>query len=402
LAWKFFGKTLLVSHLAVLPFLLGIAWEYYKLAKKFLPAYLIPFALLLLISEPTVTSQSIFMSYDISKAYFFLLALNALMQKEKILFLISIGLLSLCSIRGIFLSGSIFLIHIFLSKQNKHRYFVKEILWYLPAIALMLAWSAYHYYKTGWWFFSSAESYLGERNFLPPAQILRQIFALFWHLFDFGRIFIWLLIIVAIFYLRKPTIQDEKLRTLFLITTIPLAIFIITICPFSIPVGHKYFIVLFILTLILVLYLLDKIWSNRKTIYAVALFFSAALITGNFWIYGNDLSNGWDSSLKSLPYFKLRDEMVQFVNQKKINPADVGTKFPLYHNLKYADLKPYDFSFADLYGCSLERFRYVLLSNISNQFTLTEKKKLDNNWILVKEYKSGQVYLKLYQNPDLQ
>ena len=77
-AWKLLGKTLLVSHMAVLPFLAGITWEYYKLAKRFLSSKMIPYAMLLLILEPTFITQSILMGYDVSQLYLFLLAVNAL------------------------------------------------------------------------------------------------------------------------------------------------------------------------------------------------------------------------------------------------------------------------------------------------------------------------------------
>ena len=34
--WLIFGKSLMVSHLIMLPFVIGLIWEFYKLAKQFL------------------------------------------------------------------------------------------------------------------------------------------------------------------------------------------------------------------------------------------------------------------------------------------------------------------------------------------------------------------------------
>ena len=44
--WKIFGKTISVSHLAMLPLLIAIVFEYYKLARHYLSKTIIPFAIL--------------------------------------------------------------------------------------------------------------------------------------------------------------------------------------------------------------------------------------------------------------------------------------------------------------------------------------------------------------------
>jgi len=109
--WKLFGKTLLISHLALLPFLLGIAWEYFKLAKTFLRTSMIPFAMLLLICEPTFVTQSIIMGFDIFMLYFFLLSLNSLLTSRPLTYSLSLSILGLCGIRGIILAGSLIIVH---------------------------------------------------------------------------------------------------------------------------------------------------------------------------------------------------------------------------------------------------------------------------------------------------
>ena len=109
--WKLFGRTLLISHIALLPVLLGIAWEYFKLSKKFLRENMIPFAMLLLLFEPTFITQSIVMGYDVMLLYFFLLALNALLLGRRMLYGMAIALLGLCSVRGIMLGITLLMIH---------------------------------------------------------------------------------------------------------------------------------------------------------------------------------------------------------------------------------------------------------------------------------------------------
>jgi predicted membrane-bound mannosyltransferase len=124
-AWKLFGKTLTVSHLAILPFIFGIVFEFYKLSKRFLNEKTILFALILLIIEPVFITQSILMGYDILIAYFFLLSLNSLYEKKQLLFSIALTLLCLISIRGIMLASAIFrswnghpAIHLYILEDN--------------------------------------------------------------------------------------------------------------------------------------------------------------------------------------------------------------------------------------------------------------------------------------------
>jgi hypothetical protein len=122
------------------------------------------------------------------------------------------------------------------------------------------------------------------------------------------------------------------------------------------------------------------------------------LITGNFWMYGGGLSNGWDSTLKVLPYFKLRNEMIAFTKTQNIPALSIGTKYPMHHDLKYTDLQKESFHFTEIGNDSLEKFQYVLFSNVSNIFTVQEKNRL-NEWKTVQEYNSGQISLKLMKKP---
>ena len=70
--WKLFGKSLMVSHLGMLPFLLGIVYQSFLLVKKFVPSKYIWLALLIFLADATLLSQSILVSPDIPLVFFFL------------------------------------------------------------------------------------------------------------------------------------------------------------------------------------------------------------------------------------------------------------------------------------------------------------------------------------------
>lgn len=401
LSWKIFGKTLLISHLALLPFLLGIAWEYYKLAKRFLKVEFVPLAMLLLLCEPALTTQSITMGYDISKLYLFLLALNALLSGKGMLYSIAITLLCLCSIRGIMLAVFLGIIHIVFMKMIRKGFRMKELLWYLLPLAVAGGWSAFHYYETGWFFFSPSPEYeADQRTVLSVSGIVRKCIYVLWQLADFGRIFLLLFIAGGIFYLRKRIASSPATFMPALITALLVLLYLVAHGTLSTPFGHRYLLPVYACLLIAACSIAQKInWGTKKT-YLLFIFLCAGLITGNFWQYGGGFSNGWDASLKILPYFEMRKEMEQFIEAEKIPPSSIGTKFPLYNNPKYTDLADKDFQFFRLENdTSLDGFPYVLFSNVSNTFTQAEKKTLAEKWVPLKEYKSGQIILNLYQNP---
>ena len=83
--WKLFGKSLIVSHLAMLPFLLGILIQSFLLAKYFLGVkYAWTFPLILL-ANPCYLGHSILISPDIVLLFFFLLSFYSILKNRKIL-----------------------------------------------------------------------------------------------------------------------------------------------------------------------------------------------------------------------------------------------------------------------------------------------------------------------------
>ncbi len=397
-AWKIFGKTLLVSHLILLPFLLGVTWEYYKLAKKFLSKTMIPWAMLLLICEPTFMTQSIVMSYDISKLYFFLLGLNSLLNKNKFLYSVSIILLSFCSTRGLMMTVFLIPIHFFLYGGFRNKKIIHELKVYFFPTVFFLAWVCFHKSQTGWFFYSMSPEFDEDRNIADVVKIFHHSLFVVWQILDLGRVFIWIFIAYGLLMLKKRNLIPQKMTQLLIIIFILFLLFVIAISPLAGDVCHRYFIILFFLSHILAVYLLQEIVQKKVIIYLLIGFLSLGLITGNFWMYGGGLSNAWDSSLKVLPYFKLRDQMIGFTKGQNISPQSVGTKYPMHQDLKYTDLQKEDFHFTEIGNDSLGKFQFILFSNVSNLFTAQEKNKL-KEWKLVKEYDSGQIFLKLFQNP---
>ena len=83
LMWQLFGKTLAVSHFAMLPFLLGNVYLLSKMAEWLRPDHRPSWLLLFAFADPVLASQSILVSPDIALVFFFLLGLCGILKNRK-------------------------------------------------------------------------------------------------------------------------------------------------------------------------------------------------------------------------------------------------------------------------------------------------------------------------------
>ena len=223
-----------------------------------------------------------------------------------------------------------------------------------------------------------------------------------WKIGDFGRIFLILFLVFGggywYFFLgRKPGIGTEQLMWVCVSVFLVLCFFMI---PLSNPVGHRYFLAVILLLLILVVRVLGHMNKKRWRNLLFVLMLSC-LITGNFWTYPERFGNGWDSSLKCLPYFRLYDQMKQYVETYHIDPGQIGTGFPLIAHESDTRLVKRDFAFGDMNIQQMDSCRYVLFSNVCNEFTVSQMQELSKAWLPIVEFHSGQCYLRLYKNPAI-
>lgn len=392
--WKLFGKTLLVSHVALLPFLLGVSYEYFKLAKRFINTNTIIFAMALLLIEPVLITQSILMGYDIVISYFFLLAMNAIYADKKTVYSVALFFLCMISLRGIMLASALFIIDI-LKNRTLSFQLIKA---YLPAILLLFCWMIYHRHQTGWYVFSPAREDNAEQ-FGGIKMMFRQLIYIGWKNIDLGRIALWVLFaFAAIYHFRKKKLQDMiDLLRMVLVPLLILSAFMILI---KNPIGHKYFLPVFLVLNIAACYVIDK-FENKKSKRVLFILTAASLIAGNFILYPQRYGNSWDSSLKIIPYFDLSHKMKEHIQTAMIDPAGIGTQFPLTSDLRFSYLSDSSCRFSDIENKPIKSFPYFLYSNIINTNRIDEIEIIQKSWIEEKKFEKGLVILTLYKNPDL-
>ena len=395
--WTLFSKTLLISHLAFLPFLIGICYEYYKLSKRFLTDTFVSFALILLILEPTFITQSLLMSLDIIPLYLFLVLVNLLLKENFKLYSFIIPVLALYSIRGLVLAFSIIIIQfILLYPKYKKTSFIIFLKSNLLCFFLIIVWYVFHKFKTGWFIFS-IEKNDGEKT-IPLSMTFRQLLFITWKLADFGRVVLWLIIIFGSFIIYKRNALSASLKKILLFTLLPALILILVMIFITNPAGHRYFMFTYLLLNISVCYILSNIKNKflRNTTFIVCCI---SLFTGNFWLYPERFGNGWDSSLKVLPYFSLKDDMDNYILQNKIAPEEIGTQFPLINDKRFSHLTDSSFHFTNVWRGPISNYKYYLQTNVINTDIPEQIEEVKSKWILVKGYKKGLVYLNLYKNP---
>ena len=395
--WKLFGRTLFVSHLAILPFLFGIVFEFYKAAKYFLSEKTIPIAIILLLIEPTFNTQSILMGYDIIPLYFFMVSINLLLQQKFKLLYFSLLLIALSNFRGLFLVASIFIIQQ-LQFYKEHKFFqIKLIIYYLPATVAIIIWALFHKINTGWYFFSPMYEYDDEKT-NSLIMMIKQLGFISWKLIDFGRIILWLITIIGWYILSRHIKITDKFKLLLYLLFIPLMVTSTLMAAISNPIGHRYFMFTYLILIIATCNIIEQLKSKKIFIASVCIVF-ISLLTGNFWLYPERFGNGWDSSLKVLPYFNLKNEMDRFIVENKITPSDVGTQFPLIADKQFSHLTDSSFHYTNVWRGPLSTYKYYLQTNVINTDIPEQIEDVKRNWTVIKDLKQGLVYLTLYKNP---
>lgn len=402
--WKLFGETLFVSHLLMLPFLIGIGFQLINLAERFFHPNHFYTGLLILLIEPTFLAQSTMVSLDIAIVFFYLLGLNGILNRQKFFVFISVIFLSLLSLRGVVLSASLFFTHLILFFP-KNKTASKEILrisaLYIISGFIAFGWYLYHYSQTGWMFFTPSASWSAHRGTVDFAGALKNIAIIVRNLLDFGRIALWiaivLLFVITIRQFRTIKQFPATLKKNTIIICVPLVVQSLSFIPFSNAIGHRYFMIVYLLAVAQFFNLLKhclpfiSVKIRKAAIAGVILFF----LSGHFWVYPDKIAKGWDSSLAHLPYFDLRDKMMTYIEKKQWDKTSIGSEFPM--------LTPY--SITRLQGDSvslqqknLKRHRQIIYSNVCNNFSEQEIDSL-KQWEKVMSFRKGQVKMILYQKP---
>lgn len=381
-----FGKSLFSAHFAILPFIIiGIVsfiqlLQYFKFTKQ--QQYL---GLILFFSIPAVLTQYCLVSYDAVLLSLYLLALNLILNNKKILFAFVLMCIVGISLRGLFCLVSLSITIYFLENRNVKSWF-KWNLFFIPSVIIIAIWFGYHYQQTGWFISTNAEGWSQQRSFVNAFGLFKNSISIARIFFDLGIVIISLWSLFYIF-------QKKKIDIISILWLVPMLCFSISFLPFSNPINHRYFLIVFVLMLFPAIQFL----STKKNIYSV--FTVVFLLLGHLFIYPVPISNGWDCTLAHTSYFRARTDFFKFNERDlKIDKTKIGTVFPMNTSLHQTNMELDSTKMINVNGKSIDSVQYVLFSNIGNDFSDDQIIQL-KNWHIKYEKQNGLVKLILYENP---
>ena len=361
-AWLLFGKSLLVSHVAMLPFLLLIAYQVPQLLSRWLSGYALLFSSLLVFLEPTLLAQATLVSPDIVLMAIFITGINLYLNKKYktlALVLIPLGLISLRGMMVLFASFcAIILNNTFAQRKFNRHYFFSTALVFLPAVAIAAIWLWLHYQHTGWIGFHSDSPWASSFQQVSFAQMFKNALLFIWRLIDFGRITVWLLALFLLFKLKFA--QQSNLKFCISIVVFVLVFAANTLFADGL-VGHRYFLPIYFLTLVFVLKNIPFAFP-KKSISAFVLLFISFLIGGSF-VYPSKIAMGWDATPANLSYYSLRKDAITYLNNNNIPLQTVASGFPNLDTREILELNG-DSSHFNSYSDST--LKYILYSNVFN------------------------------------
>lgn len=408
LVWAIFGKTLPVSHFAMLPFLFGNLFLLYKLGIYFAGKRQAIWLPLLICADPTFATQSILVSPDAVLIFFFLLGLWAVFTGKRYWLVSAILGLGMISLRGMMVGVVLFLFEIIKSgsefkklKQSENTFqktsafLFKMIQPYLFGGLLGLAFLIYHYVSVGWIGYHPDSPWAPCFEKVDFLGFVKNMGVLVWRMLDFGRLFIWLIIAWGFIHIYKnKSSLDPLLKDLLYLIGLSILILCPSLVIHKALLAHRYILPIFILLSILCYYLIFNVFPSNRwkvVLYAIAL---VGLSTGNRWIYPDKVAQGWDSTLAHIPYYELREEMLDFMEESKIPIEQTGTGFPNRSAFKEIDLSTKEGAFSKK---DLAHHQYIFYSNIMNDFSDAELDELESQWTKLKVLKAQGIKVILYQ-----
>jgi hypothetical protein len=400
MAWRLFGRTLASAHLAMLPLLALILIQYHRLTMRWLSPIARPWAMLLLFCEPTFLTQAGMVSADVGLMAFYLLALNALLDERRCLAASAMLLLCAMSFRGILMAGALFITEVaFFRFAGSGTSGWRRMLTYAPVAILVLAWLTIHHAAVGWWISPPPATYGGQRELLGLRGMAWNAALIGWRLVDLGRVFLWLFVFVAGFSLGWAKIRSSRPSIQALVALAAPTLFLsLLFIPFSNPVGHRYYLVSYLMLSILAVNLAEmKGWSLRRRIGLTLV--GVGLATGHWWIYPEGIAKGWDASLAHLPVFRLEERQQKYLKSSHIVPSEVCADFPFLHSPYITRLigqkqEPWLRNFLEESDC-----KWALYSNVNNGFSNSQITEFRNPgiWEEMHRETAGFLFMRLYR-----
>jgi len=397
--WSLLGKSLMVSHFAILPFTCISIYAIGELGRYFLDKrwWYAPTVLLL---DPTFAAQNVLVSPDALLVAFFLTSVFAIVKQKRFLLAFSCTLLALISMRGMMCVATLYFFYsyhrIFYTSTASFRW-VQLIKYFLPfSIATLLAGAflLYHYLETGWIGYHADSPWAASFEKVNIEGFFKNILLLGWRILDFGRIFE-VVICVVLWIIARKTL-DVKISLLFVLLFWSFVFLVPSTLLHKSLSAHRYLLPIFVCIHLITLRLLVVKFQHRAIGFYLFLLVNIGFLTGNLWKYDKFTAQGWDASLAHLPYYSLREQAIEYLDEKGIPLEKVGTVFPEVGARKFRALNDREDGFKQ---ADLQSDNYIFYATTMNDFSNETLMLLEKDWKVEKTWKKFGIEVILYQRP---
>jgi hypothetical protein len=386
-AWSAFGKSLLVSHLAVWPFAFGILYISAALghaAGGNLRYWLIPLALL----DPVAAGQLAGMGPDVALLFFFLLGVWSVLRGHPVL--TALAVLGLCAIsmRGMVAAAALGAWQLALMRGRMQPL---HLMTYLPGALLAAGFLIWHHQAAGWIGHHPGSPWQPAFERVDAAGIARNALILAWRWADLGRWAEWVVLLaLAVTYRKHYARSAQPWLLLLLLTGFLLAPSALLYANLG---AHRYFLPVFAALHLAVLWAIDQApWTPaRKTGLLTLLVVSLAF--GNLWVYPTGVAMTWDSTLVHRSFHDLRADFVRYLDQTGIPYEQIGSAFPNLNTGEHLLLNGDQRCFSPF---DPEKQSYILASNVFNDIDKSDLEALGGDWVRIRHREQGGIWMSLY------
>lgn len=397
LLWKIFGKSLMVSHLGLFPFVFGVIYQIYRyINKSNTDVWTLWLIFSFSVLDPTLISQLSLVTFDIPHIFFFLWCINNLLEKRKIPLTIAFTLLCMTSLRGTLSAVGVVIFSLLNNIIEKEKISLKNLWPFFPGFVAFIIFL----------FFFLSHKQLTFKDFIlnqvdrsadlltTVERILKAIGIFIWRLVDYGRLVIILLFGFLFFYIFKMrSFYDTFIKKTFLITLSQFLVFFPVTVFFARFICHRYLLPIIIPITICTGYWILKYSRFPRIVFTITL---AVLISGYFWIYPKNIPQGWDSTPAHWSYYPVRKNMLRYMDSNHIQVTETGSFFPNLASFKLIDLSKDIRSFKE---ADLLKDDYILYSNVFNvPDDKADELFLGNNWIPEKTIERKRVSMILFKH----
>ncbi|WP_143255045.1 hypothetical protein [Alkalitalea saponilacus] len=277
--------------------------------------------------------------------------------------------------------------------SNKLR--IRELLPLFYSILIISSIYGLHYISKGWIIHNiNSDNWTSSSKFAPFPLVIKNIIVFFWQLADYGRIILWA--ICGFTFLKqlktRSSVDNKTAILMVLIISQTIIWFPITVA-YQNAFGHRYFLPIIVLLPYLTLLVIRSYLNQKKILTAICII---ALIGGYFIVYPKKTAQGWDATPAHWPYYSLRKEMINYIDDQSIDKNSISSFFPNLASSYNIDLDTENtFKFNQF---DKEKSQYVFYSNVYNMSDEAIDLLFYSNSFSKKHViKKGQIYVILFE-----